>query len=239
MFKRNPSTGPSGPVFYTGLAAALVGFGLFFDYSANVGAAPDGVVAALHGDLVRARASAEVEQVARWAVESGDHAGLPFLVVDKARARLFAFGADGRLIASTPVLLGASHGDGPAAPAATPAGRFVAASWLSARDDGIVWINPDAALSLHGIPSRLSPGHGAQRLASDDVEDKRISDGSLHVPGPFYRQYLTQLKGQASIAYVLPEVLPVRELFSSDNAAPRFGFALSPRAQSVSGRGPS
>jgi hypothetical protein len=239
VFKRNPSTGPSGPVFYTSLAAALIGFGLFFDHAATVGAAPDGVLTALHGDLARERASAEVEHVARWAVESRDHAGLPFLVVDKARARLFAFGADGRLIASTPVLLGASHGDGPAAPAATPAGRFVAATWLSARDDGIVWINPDAALSLHGIPSRLSPGHGAQRLASDEVEDKRISDGSLHVPGSFYRQYLSSLKGQASIAYVLPEVVPVRELFSSNETAPRFGFALEPRAQAAAGKGPS
>ena len=238
MLKRTSSTGPSGPVFYTCLTAALIGFGLFFDHAATVGASRDDPAAALHGDLARVRASPDVEHVAQWAVDSHDHAGLPFVVVDKVKARLFAFDAAGRLTGSAPVLLGASRGDGPAAAAATPAGRFVAATWLSARGDGIVWINADAALSLHGIPSGVSPGRGVQRLASDDVEDKRISDGSLHVAGQFYRDYLSPLKGQASIAYVLPEVLPVRDVFSSDSSNARFNFAQSPHPQAA-GRKPS
>ena len=96
-----------------------------------------------------------------------------------------------------------------------------------------MWINADAALALHGIPSGVSPGRGMQRLASDDVEDKRISDGSLHVAGQFFRDYLGALKGQASIAYVLPEVLPVREVFSSQATSPRFRFAQSPRSQAA------
>lgn len=214
MFKRTFSTGPSSRVFYTSLAAALIGFGLSFDHAPFADVPAGGALAALHRDLARESASAEVEQVAQWSIASQDHAGLPFVVVDKVNARLFAFAADGRLLASAPVLLGASRSDGPAAGAATPAGRFVAATWLSVRDDGIVWISPDAALSLHGIPSGISPGHGMQRLASDEVEDKRISDGSLHVAGQFYRDYLGALKGQASVAYVLPEVLPVRDVFA-------------------------
>ena len=232
VLKRTSSTGPTGPVFYTSLAVALIGFGLFFDHAATVLALPNEAAAALHSALARERASPEVEQVARWAVESQDHAGLPFVVVDKARARLFAFDLSGRLLASTPVLLGASRGDGPAAAAATPAGRFVGATWLSIHGDGIVWINADAALSLHGIPSGLSPGHSAQRLASDDVEDKRISDGSLHVSGQFYRDYLSALKGQASIAYVLPEVVPVRDVFNT-YSSPQFSFVHSPRSHAA------
>ena len=106
---------------------------------------------------------------------------LPIRFDRQGRARLFAFDASARLLASAPVLLGASRADGPAAPAATPAGRFVAATWLSVQGHRLVWINGDAAVFLHGIPSGVSPGRGSQRLASDDVGDKRISDGSLHV----------------------------------------------------------
>jgi hypothetical protein len=43
------------------------------------------------------------------------------------------------------------------------------------------------------------------------LEDRRISDGSLHVPPEFFRQYLDHLRGQRSVAYVLPERLePLR-----------------------------
>jgi hypothetical protein len=234
VFKRTPHTAPSGAVFYASLAAALIGFGLFFDHAATASGPPQSQASAvLHDDLARERASAEVEYVAQWAVESQDHAGLPFVVVDKAKARLFAFEAAGRLLASAPVLLGASRADGPAAEAATPAGRFVAATWLAVHGESMVWINADAAISLHGIPSGVSPGRSAKRLASDDVEDRRISDGSLHVAGPFFRDYLGPLRGQASIAYVLPEVLPVRDVFNSYGTDPRFSFVHSPRSQAA------
>ncbi len=226
-----------GPVYYASIAAALIGYGLIFDHAAMI-AVPSAATAALLSDLARERASPEVEHVAKWAVETRDHADLPFIVVDKARARLFAFDASGRLLASAPVLLGASRADGPAAPAATPAGRFVAATWLSVPGHQIVWINGDAAVFLNGIPSGVSPGRGPQRLASDDVADKRISDGSLHVAGQFYRDYLSPLEAQGSVVYVLPEVLPVREVFDSHDRGAGFSFAHFPRNQHTA-KGPS
>jgi hypothetical protein len=234
LFKRPSLTGPSGPVFYTSLAAALIGFGLFFDNVAMV-EAPKERAAILKTDLARERASSDVERVAAWAIASQDHGGVPFLVVDKARAKLYAFGSDGRLTASAPILLGASRADGPAAAGATPAGRFVAAPWLSVRGDGIVWINADAAVTLHGIPSGNSPGRAPRRLASADLDDKRISDGSLHVAGDFYRDHLSALRGQVSIAYVLPEVLPARDVFNLDDD-PRLSLAQSPRTQAPARR---
>jgi hypothetical protein len=237
VFKTS-KTGPSGPVFHTGIAVALIGFGLFFDHAATVVTMPSVATAAMLNDLAREHASPDVEHIAQWTVETRDHAGLPFVVVDKAKARLFAFDASGRLLASAPVLLGASRADGPAAPAATPAGRFVAATWLSVHGHRIVWINGDAAVSLHGIPSGVSPGRGTQRLASNDVGDKRISDGSLHVAGQFYRDYLTPLEAQASVVYVLPEVLPVRDVFDSHERGTWFSFAQSPRTQHAA-KGPS
>jgi hypothetical protein len=200
-------------VFQTSLFAALIAFGLYFDHEAT--SAPTAQrVATLRAQLAREQAAPEVEQLASWAVDSLDHAGLPFVVVDKTRARLFAFDPQGRLQGSAPVLLGASHEDGPAVPA-TPAGRFVADPRLSASSDGIVWVRSGTVLSLHGVPSSAAPGHGLQRLASTNVQDKRISDGSLHVAADFYRDHLRALRTQESIAYVLPEALPWQQVFGA------------------------
>ena len=217
MFKRiltSSSTGPSGPVFYAGLLAALLGFGLFFDHRASLATDEPQAVLALHADLERESASREVMEVAKWVLDSHDHAGLPFVVVDKTKARLFAFDALGRLRGSAPILLGAARGDGSAVPE-TPAGRFTADTWRSALGEGLVWVNGNASVSLHGLSSALSPGRARQRLASDVIDDKRISDGSLHVADEFYEEFLGPLRTQASVAYVLPEVWPVREVFSS------------------------
>jgi hypothetical protein len=236
VFKRPSSTGPSGPFFYTSVAAALIGFGLFFDHVA-FDAPPDEPAATVGSALAREHASTAVQQVVRWAIEAQDHAGLPFVVIDKARAMLFAFDPSGRLIGGAPVLLGASRTDGPAAEGATPAGRFVAATWLSMKGDRLVWINADAAVTLHGVPSNASPGRAARRLASAEVEDKRISDGSLHVSGEFYREHLLALKGQVSIAYVLPEVVPVRDVFEMGPET-LLNLAHSPRTAAAA-RNPS
>lgn len=206
----------SGPLFQIVLFAALLGFGAYFDHEAALVASSPAYKEA--GDAVRGNPSAEVLRFARWAVESRDSSGLPFIVVDKTRARLFAFDSAGRIRASTPVLLGSSTGDD-AAEAVTPAGRFVTDSQASAKEEGIVWANAEAAVALHAMPSERSPGRGLQRLASGRVEDKRISDGSLHVSGDFYREYLSALRTQASVAYVLPEVLPVQQVFSFLDAA--------------------
>jgi len=194
--------------------AVVLGFGVFFDHTAATTASSPEAAAALQADLARQSASANVREIAQWAIDSGDHAGLPFVVVDKERARLFAFDGMGRLQASAPVLLGALRGDA-ADPPATPAGRFVTHTWPSARTDAIVWVNGDVALSLYALPSPASPGRGLQRLASDRVEDKRISDGSLHVASDFYQQFLAPLRSQGSVAYVLPEVQAMHGMFAS------------------------
>lgn len=213
------STGPLGPVFYAGLFSALVGFGVFFDHTASIAMPGPDTVLALRTDLERENASAEVVRVAHWAIDSQDHAGMPFVVVDKADARLFAFDSAGRLQGSAPILLGAVRGDGPAVPA-TPAGRFVADTRLTALGDGIVWANAEASVSLHGVSSASSPGRGRQRLASEAPDDKRISDGSLHVADEFYLEYFSPLRSQASVAYVLPEVLPLQAVFTALTADP-------------------
>jgi hypothetical protein len=205
-----PASGPSSPVFPISLIAALIAFGAYFDHQAALAPVPE-TVTALHAELAREHAAPEVQQVARWAIDSLDHAGLPFVVIDQARARLFMFDPQGRFRGSAPILREASHGDVPDA-AATPAGRFVADTWLSTHSEGIVWVHAGTALSLHGVPA-AAPGLSRLWPVSGNVQDERISDNSLHVAADFYRQHLSPLRGQASVAYVLPEGLPWQQIF--------------------------
>jgi hypothetical protein len=189
---------PGSPVFQTLLIAALIGFGLYFDHEAA--SAPSAqTLAQLRAQLASERAAPEVQQVAVWAVDSSDHAGLPFVVVDKARARLFAFDPQGRLQGSAPVLLGASHGDGPAA-ASMLAGRFVADPRRSALSDVIVWVRAGVSLSLN-------------------------------VPTGFYRDHLSGLRTQESVAYVLPEAAPWQQVFGAQqpDGGTQFSFAQAAR----------
>lgn len=205
----------------------MAGFGVFFDQkAATTTAAAD--TAVVQADLARARASPNVRQLAQWAVDSGDHDGLPFVVVDKELARLFAFDAAGRLVASTPVLLGAARGDAPEVPA-TPAGRFVIDIWQSSVKGAVVLVNGDVELSVYALPSPVSPGRGLERLASTRLEDKRISDGSLHVASDFYHQFIEPLRGQTGIAYVLPEVLPLHGVFAPEASSGALRLAQWPK----------
>lgn len=49
-----------------------------------------------------ARLSSDAETIAAWVVAGRDAHGLPFLIVDKRRATVFAFDATGRQLASAP-----------------------------------------------------------------------------------------------------------------------------------------
>lgn len=224
-----------GAIFHSSLIAALFGFGLYVDRT-DPQAPLTALAASEQAVLAREEASPQVRQLVQWATLTGDHDSLPFVVIDKARARLFAFDGEGHLRGTGPVLLGAAHADEPGA-AATPAGRFVADAWLSARGDGIVWANADGELALHALPSRLAPGRGLQRLASARVEDKRISEGSLHVAADFYRDCLGALRSHPSIAYVIPETRPVEYFFGS-YAADHWDL-IAQSARRAPGRRPS
>jgi hypothetical protein len=103
LFSFKPASQMPTFLFSSALLSLVLGFGLFFDHLAD---------------------TKEVRHLARWAVDSRDHRGLPFVIVDKARGRLFAFDAKGELRGSTPVKMNARH-DG-SEPAEFPAGPFVA-----------------------------------------------------------------------------------------------------------------
>ena len=190
------------------LLTALLGFGVFFDYLAQT--RPQLQFSALEARLGvdSGLTPSSVRRLVRWALATHDHRGLPFFVIDKAQARLFAYDGEGRLQASTPVLLGALKGDTATVPA-TPAGRFLADPRRPAdAAGGLVWLGGLGELVLHQPESDQAPGHAAKRLASELADDKRISDGSLHVSPQFFQEYVRPLLGRASVAYVLPEAAP-------------------------------
>jgi len=176
----------------------------------------------------RHRPSADARYVAQLATAGADAAGRPFLIVDKKAARLFVFAAGGKLLAATPVLLGAHPGDhsvpgvgdraqtGVLAPEdrTTPAGRFVSQPGRNLEGEHVIWIDYGAALAIH----RLRPGRAHQvraaRLEGSAAQDRRVSLGCIVVPVAFYLQVIEPLLGQRQgVVYVLPETQSARELF--------------------------
>lgn len=191
-----------GFAFATALLASVLGFGLFYDRAAQ--SESDAALGALDRDLAREGWSAPVRQVAAWAIRTNDHRGLPFVVIDQAHGRLFAFNGDGRLAGSAPILRN------PIAPEdSAPAGRFVADKRRSARVGAIVWANEHAMLSLDAAPP---PPTRHDSLTAGFHHPGR-GGGSLHVPGDFYRRYLHAFTQQSSVAYVLPGELGIHREF--------------------------
>ena len=165
-----------------------------------------------------------VEQV----LERRDNAGAPFIVIDKRAARLWLFLADGLPLGSTPVLLGLARGDHTVPgigerpielitppERTTPAGRFVAEHGRNHTGEDILWVDYDAAVSMHRVRPTNPRERRLQRLASPTVADNRISYGCINVPKAFYEDRLLPAIGRSRpVVYVLPETKPATALFT-------------------------
>jgi hypothetical protein len=175
------------------------------------------------------RASNDAREVADWVVDSGDNHRMPFLIVDKIDAKVFVFDANGRLLAAAPALLGLARGDD-SVPGigdrklasilpeerTTPAGRFVAALDRNLRGEEIIWVDYDAAISLHRVLTTNPMERRAQRLATPTPLDNRMSYGCINVPARFFKSVvIPAFRRTNGIIYVLPETRPAREVFAS------------------------
>lgn len=176
-------------------------------------------------------ASKDARRVADWAVASGDNAGLPFVVIDKIRAKVFVFDGVGRLRGATLALLGRARGDD-STPGigsrklksirpeerTTPAGRFVAVLGHDFERD-ILWIDYDASISLHRVVTGDPGDHRLRRLATTSTLDKRISYGCVNVPARFYEDVvLKSFAGTTGIVYILPETKKIEDVFPISDA---------------------
>ena len=176
--------------------------------------------------------SGNARGVADWVVDSGDNQGMPFVIVDKANARVFVFYADGRLRGAAPALLGSAIGDDSVpgigdrkladilpSERTTPAGRFVAALGHNLHED-ILWVDYDAAISLHRVVPGTAKEGRARRLNSPSPLDNRISYGCINVPASFFETVVSpSFKHSSGIVYVLPEVRSNRDVFHSYDVA--------------------
>jgi hypothetical protein len=179
-------------------------------------------------------ASAEVRRLGDWVASRADNRGLPFVLIDKPRAHVFAFDAAGRLLGSAPALLGAARGDDSVPgigerPIAdikpseriTPAGRFIGRPGHNANGEDIVWVDYDAAVSMHRVRTTNPRERRAQRLASPGVDDNRISYGCINLPPAFYDGVISPMfsRGRAMV-YLVPDRRTLAEVFGMPDPRP-------------------
>lgn len=169
----------------------------------------------------------------QWIARGADNQGQPFVILDKREARLWVFDGQARLLTDSPVLLGSAVGDTSApdigtrplsriAPheRTTPAGRFVIEPGENHKGEDILWIDYDAAVSMHRVRSAHAGERRLERLASPTPQDNRISYGCVNVPAAFYdRELRPRFTTARGLAYVLPERLGLAEAFPGWRAA--------------------
>jgi len=179
--------------------------------------------------------SPDARLVADFVAASGDNDGIEFFLIDKKFARLYVFDADARLLATSPVLLGSAKGDDSVpgiglrplsavrpSERTTPAGRFVAQRGHNTNGEDVVWIDYDAAVSMHRVRTANVKDRRLERLATPTVDDNRISYGCINVPAAFYNANVKPVfANRRAIVYVLPEVKSVQQVFGfSDGDRP-------------------
>ena len=102
----------------------------------------------------------------------------------------------------------------------TPAGRLMAERGHNTLGHDIVWVDYDAAVSIHRVRTSNASEGRLQRLATASVDDKRISYGCINVPVAFYDTYVQPtFATQRAPVYVLPELKPVQQVFGSYDVA--------------------
>lgn len=192
-------------------------------------------------DLGDGVASDDVRVLADWVARTRDAGNGPFVVVDKAFARLHVFDANARLVASSPILLGGARGDHTVAgigaraiedilpeERTTPAGRFVGEPGRNARNEDVVWVDYDSGVSIHRVLVTDPRERRLERLATPTHEDNRISWGCINVPVGFYEAHVRPtFATRRAMVYILPEVRTMAEVFGIGGDAPATHASLA------------
>lgn len=169
----------------------------------------------------------DARRLADWVADARDNGPRWFAVLDKRDAKVFLFDRDGRLQASAPTVIGSAIGDDTAPGVGdkplgdlkpeertTPAGRFVAEPGeTSSRHEDVVWVDYEAAVSMHRIikvPERL------KAIATPTPDDNRLSNGCINLPDAFYEQHLRPaVDSHGVVVYILPETRSLAQTFAS------------------------
>ncbi len=200
---------------------AVIGLPLLAVVGASAGAQADTVAAA-------PALSAPARQLVRAVVATADHQRAPFLVLDKRQALLWLVDAQGAVLNASPVLLGLARGDD-SVPGigdrplrlvrpherTTPAGRFQVEPGRNLQGEDILWVDYDAAVSMHRVRALNPAEQRLQRLASATAQDNRISFGCINLPTAFYERVVLPLFGhRGGVLYVLPETRALSATFA-------------------------
>jgi len=183
--------------------------------------------APLLADFGQVQPSDEVRRVANWSMTTHDHQKMSFIIVDKKQAKVYVFDPTGHLKASAYALLGSAIGDDTVPgigtkPIAlvtpeertTPAGRFVAKPGISAsRNEDVVWVDYDAAVSMHRVINFVKAERRLERIVSPDPAEHRISYGCINLPHDFYESAVAPAARAGAVIYVLPETRSLEQQF--------------------------
>lgn len=203
---------------------AVLGTLLFLsDTSAQALTTPKTVAPQSHA----AAAEDDGRELLAWIQATSDNRRQPFAIIDKKAATLQVFNAAGKRLGTSPVLLGMAVGDDSVpgigerqmseilpVERTTPAGRFASEPGVNLQGTDIVWIDYDAAVSLHRVRAHNAAERRLQRLASPTAADNRISYGCVNVPVAFYDAFIQPVFGvKPAVIYVLPETRSARSVF--------------------------
>ena len=177
-------------------------------------------------------ASDDTRYVEQWIHDKGDDHGRPFVIVDKKAARIFVFGAGGKLVGSSSTILGQARGDIPVPGAGqkdpsrllpderkTPAGRFESMPGRNLHGEPVVWVDYDTGIAIHRVRPGISQMQRTASLATEDPNNKRLSLGCVVVPESFFYGVVLPTLGHVhGTIYVLPEDGPVQAMFADPKA---------------------
>lgn len=177
-----------------------------------------------HGATAAAAANQAATQAAldfaQQVLSKGDHQGQPFAIVDKAASLILVYRPDGSLVGASSALLGQAKGDSIAPGVGertqsrqlrpqdrtTPAGRFLSEPGHNEAGEAVVWIDYAAALAIHRLRPSPPGQRRAQRMASNNPLDKRISAGCVVVPVSFYLDVIEPVLGhRRGVVYIMKE----------------------------------
>ena len=167
-----------------------------------------------------------VIELAGWVVASKDSQGYPFAIIDKAAAQVLVFGGDGRLRGAAHGLFGSAVGDHtapgiaglalreiPGRDRTTPAGRFVGGFGPSIDAGRVLWVDYDAAVSIHPTATGVPAERRVERLESPSPDDNRITHGCINVAPDFYEEVMQPTFERGGVFYILPDKASLAETF--------------------------
>ncbi|MCX7041378.1 MAG: hypothetical protein NT117_01540 [Gammaproteobacteria bacterium] len=171
-------------------------------------------------------ASADVRDTVQWVAASKDNAGLPFVVVDKVNAQVYAFTPHAQLKATSPILLGMGAGDkvlvSPDAPMSaippakriTPAGRYPSKLVKDNHGKVVLLVDGPNLITMHIVVKGTPVQRRTERLLSPATNDNRVSYGCINVPPAFFTTVIDpDFRPRQGIVYVLPEKTTPGQMF--------------------------